>query len=302
MMRFTTSQLQTFVTVIEYGTFEAAADILQISPSAVSQRIKAMEELAGKVLLKRTNPVLPTGVGQAVLRIARQSEFLHAEMERELSGSQQGQSLAVAVNADSLATWFLGAVDRLAREDKIFCDVRREAEHHSSALLRSGEVLAAVTSRPEAIAGCSVEKLGVMRYRVVASEAYLGRYLPDWPQLTVEQLALGPVVEFDRKDFGLALARGLLLERFGSDLQGWEGSPTIYLPSSADYARAVLAGVAWGILPELQAREGLERGELVELVARPVELELFWQRWNISSPVLERLTQRVYEAYEEMSA
>lgn len=114
MMRFTTDQLHTFVTVIEYGTFDAAADILGISASAVSQRIKAMEQLAGRVLLKRTNPVAPTESGQSVLRIARQSEFLHGEMERELGGGGAAQSVAVAVNADSLATWFLTAVGELA--------------------------------------------------------------------------------------------------------------------------------------------------------------------------------------------
>lgn len=296
MMRFTTDQLQTFVTVIEYGTFDAAADILGVSASAISQRVKAMEQLAGRVLLKRTNPVAPTESGQSVLRIARQSEFLHAEMERELGGSEEGQSVAVAVNADSLATWFLSAVAELAAHDRIFCDVRREAEYHSSALLRSGEVMAALTSRPEPIAGCSVEKLGDIRYRVVASRDYLARYFPAYPQVTAEQLALAPVVEFDRKDFGLASARGLLLDRFAVEPDSWQSSPTIYLPSSPDYARAVLSGIAWGILPEVQALDALASGDLVELAPQSVVVPLYWQHWNISSPVLARLSERVYAA------
>ncbi|WP_237208417.1 LysR family transcriptional regulator ArgP [Rothia nasimurium] len=296
MIRFTTDQLQTFVTVIEYGTFDAAADILGVSASAISQRIKAMEQIAGRVLIKRTNPVAPTESGQSVLRIARQSEFLHAEMERELGGGGGGQNVAVAVNADSLATWFLSAVAELAAHDRIFCDVRREAEYHSSALLRSGEVMAALTSQPEPIAGCSVEKLGDIRYRVVASRDYLARYFPDYPQVTAEQLALAPVVEFDRKDFGLASARGLLLERFGVDPDLWSSSPTIYLPSSPDYARAVLDGIAWGILPEVQAHDALTSGDLVELATDPVDVPLYWQHWNLSSPVLTRLSERVYAA------
>lgn len=255
-----------------------------------------MEQLAGRVLLKRTNPVAPTESGQSVLRIARQSEFLHAEMERELGGSEEGQSVAVAVNADSLATWFLSAVAELAARDRIFCDVRREAEYHSSALLRSGEVMAALTSSPEPIAGCSVEKLGDIRYRVVASRDYLARYFPAYPQVTAEQLALAPVVEFDRKDFGLASARGLLLDRFAVEPDSWQSSPTIYLPSSPDYARAVLGGIAWGILPEVQALDALASGDLVELAPQPVDVPLYWQHWNISSPVLARLSERVYAA------
>ena len=149
MTRFSTDQLTTFATVIEYGTFDAAADILRVSPSAISQRIKAMEQIAGKVLLRRSNPVTPTDAGQSVLRIARQSEFLQQEMERELMGAGGFQSVSVAVNADSLATWFIDAVGTLSREDSIFCDLRREGEFHSSAMLRSGEVMAVITSKPE---------------------------------------------------------------------------------------------------------------------------------------------------------
>jgi len=144
MTRFTTDHLKTFVTVIEYGTFDAAADVLGVSPSAISQRVKTMEQLAGKVLLQRTNPVTPTASGQSVLRIARQSEFLQLELERELMGEGGFQTVSIALNADSLATWFLEAIRTLAQEDEIFCDLRREGEFHSSALLRTGEVMAGI--------------------------------------------------------------------------------------------------------------------------------------------------------------
>jgi len=184
MTRFTTDHLKTFVTVIEYGTFDAAADVLGVSPSAISQRVKTMEQLAGKVLLQRTNPVTPTASGQSVLRIARQSEFLQLELERELMGEGGFQTVSIALNADSLATWFLEAIRTLAQEDEIFCDLRREGEFHSSALLRTGEVMAAITSQPGKIPGCSVDYLGVARYWCVASPAYVDRYLPGFPAKT----------------------------------------------------------------------------------------------------------------------
>ncbi len=300
MLRFTTDQLQTFVTVIEYGTFDAAADVLGVSASAVSQRIKAMEQAAGRVLVRRTNPISPTESGENILRIARQSEFLQAELERELGTSSKGQSVAVAVNADSLATWFLQAVAQLAQEDKIFCDVRREGECHSSALLRSGEVVAALTSNPESIPGCSVEKLADVGYRVVASRSFVEHYFPSYPQVTAQQLAQAPVLEFDRKDVGLTSARQLILDRFQVEGE-WTAPPAIYLPSSPDYARAVLAGIAWGILPEAQCLEALESGELVELTERPVEVPLYWQHWNIDSPVLRRLGERVRSAIGQVA-
>ena len=298
MTRFSTDQVTTFATVIEYGTFDAAADMLRVSPSAVSQRIKAMEQIAGKVLLKRTNPVTPTDAGHSVLRIARQSEFLQQEMERELMGTGGFQSVSVAVNADSLATWFLDAVGTLSREDGIFCDLRREGEFHSSAMLRSGEVMAVITSQPEKIPGCSVEVLGVARYWCVATPEFVQRYLPGWPgRISREELNRAPVVEYDRKDFVQDVARALIEKDAGLDPEDiFTQSPTIYIPSSPDYARAVSTGIAWGLIPEAQCAAELAAGTLIKLSGTPVEFPLYWQRWNINSPIMETVTRRVHEA------
>ena len=257
-----------------------------------------MEQIAGKVLLRRSNPVTPTDAGQSVLRIARQSEFLQQEMERELMGAGGFQSVSVAVNADSLATWFLDAVGTLSREDSIFCDLRREGEFHSSAMLRSGEVMAVITSKPEKIPGCSVETLGVARYWCVATPDYVRRYLLGWPKrVSREELNQAPVVEYDRKDFVQDVARVLIEQEVGLEAEEtFTQSPTIYIPSSPDYARAVSAGIAWGLIPEAQCAEELASGHLVKLAATPVEFPLYWQRWNINSPVMETVTRRVHEA------
>lgn len=298
MTRFTADQLHTFVTVIEYGTFEAAADILRISASAVSQRIKAMEQTAGRVLLRRSNPVSPTATGEVVLRVARQSEYLAAELERELGDEAGDQTVSIAINADSLAIWFLDVVKHLAAEDRIFCDLRREGEFHTSALLRSGEVMAAVTSQPEPIPGCVVERLGDARYWVVASRTFVDTYLPDVLQgkMTAEQLNSAPVVEYDRKDVAHSMARGVLERAYG--LEQGDVSPSIYIPSSPDYARAVIEGIGWGIVPQEQCAEGLANGQLVKLASEPVDIPMYWQRWNINSRVMERVTERVRGAMD----
>ena len=297
MTRFTTDHLKTFVTVIEYGTFDAAADVLGVSPSAISQRVKTMEQLAGKVLLQRTNPVTPTASGQSVLRIARQSEFLQLELERELMGEGGFQTVSIALNADSLATWFLEAIRTLAQEDEIFCDLRREGEFHSSALLRTGEVMAAITSQPGKITGCSVDYLGVARYWCVASPAYVDRYLPGFPAKTTrDDLNRAPVVEYDRKDFVQDAARALIEEDLKLSRAEFEQSPTLYIPSSPDYAQAVYEGIAWGLLPEAQCSEYFAAQTLVKLAQKPVEFPLYWQHWNINSPVLEKVSRRVADA------
>jgi len=208
------------------------------------------------------------------------------------------QTVSIALNADSLATWFLEAVRMLAHEDEIFCDLRREGEFHSSALLRSGEVMAAITSRPGKIPGCSVDYLGMARYWCVAAPEYMSRYLPGFPSTTTrEELNRAPVVEYDRKDFVQEAARVLIEEdmKLPPSLEP-EQSPTIYIPSSPDYARAVYEGVAWGLLPQAQCSEHFATNTLVKLSTKPVEFPLYWQHWNINSPVLETVSRRVAEA------
>ena len=158
--------------------------------------------------------------------------------------------------------------------------------------------MAVITSKPEKIPGCSVETLGVARYWCVATPDYVQRYLPGWPKrVSREELNRAPVVEYDRKDFVQDVARALIEQEVGLEAEEtFTQSPTIYIPSSPDYARAVSAGIAWGLIPEAQCAEELASGNLVKLAATPVEFPLYWQRWNINSPVMETVTRRVHEA------
>lgn len=158
--------------------------------------------------------------------------------------------------------------------------------------------MAVITSKPEKIPGCSVETLGVARYWCVATPDYVQRYLPGWPSITShEELNRAPVVEYDRKDFVQDVARALIEKEVGLEAEEtFIQSPTIYIPSSPDYARAVSSGIAWGLIPEAQCAEELAIGHLMKLAATPVEFPLYWQRWNINSPVMETVTRRVHEA------
>ncbi|MFE1165851.1 LysR family transcriptional regulator ArgP [Nocardiopsis sp. NPDC058789] len=282
-MPFQFDHLRTLTALVEEGTFEAAARRLHVTSSAVSQRVRAMEQAAGQVLVRRTNPVLPTEAGDAVLRHARQVLLLDQEVRSELRsvGHERGHArVPLAVNADSLSTWFLealppglGAVFELHRED----------EEHTTGLLRSGAVMAAVTSTPEAVQGCSVEPLGSLRYQAVCAPDFAERFGATDPR----RLPDAPMVNFDRKDD--------LQDRFLRDLTGGGSrGPTHYVPASEDFARAVLLGWGWGVIPEQQCAEGLASGALVPLAPElPVEVRLYWQRWNLRSPLLDEVTRHV---------
>ena len=154
-----------------------------VTPSAVSQRLKAMEDAAGQILLQRTNPVRPTPAGEAVLRFARQVRQLEWDALRELGDGGDGPTapIPLVVNADSLSTWFLPALASLPPDAGACFELHREDEQHSTQLLRTGTVMAAVTATPEPVQGCSVEPLGALRYHAVASPGYVRRWWPDGP-------------------------------------------------------------------------------------------------------------------------
>src|SRR4051795_12695353 len=172
------AQLRALDATIRAGTLEAAARALHVTPSAISQRLKALETATGRVLLVRTKPVQVTESGRSVLRLARQVALLAADAARELTGTER-LALPIAVNADSMATWVLPALAPLAGEFAF--DLHRADQEHTSALLRAGTVMAAITTEAEPVPGCTATRLGAMRYRPVAAPAFARRWFPDGP-------------------------------------------------------------------------------------------------------------------------
>ncbi|GAA2608708.1 LysR family transcriptional regulator ArgP [Streptomyces axinellae] len=290
-------QVRTLLAVVDEGTFDAAATALHLTPSAVSQRVKALESRTGRVLLTRTKPVRPTASGQAVVRFARQVAQLERDARAELgaSGPDEPAPVPVAVNADSLATWFLPALTRLPEDLRLCFELRREDEFHSTALLREGVVMAAVTSSAEPVAGCSVRRLGRMRYLPVAAPGFVERHLPGWPRAPLARLLpRAPVVVFDRRDS--------LQDQFVRELTGGRGAGPRrqYVPTSEGFAEAVEAGMGWGLVPEPQAGPRLRAGTYTLLTPeRGKDVPLFWQQWKLDSAPLAATTEAVLAAAAE---
>ncbi|MEV8092168.1 LysR family transcriptional regulator ArgP [Streptomyces nigra] len=288
-------QVRTLLAVVDEGTFDAAAAALHVTPSAVSQRVKALEQRTGRVLLVRTKPVRPTESGQVVVRFARQLARLERDARAELGmdGTAEATRVSIAVNADSLATWFLPALTRVREEPPLCFELRREDESRTATLLREGLVMAAVTSSAEPVAGCSVRALGRMRYLAAASPAFTERYLTG---PLAQALARAPVMTFDRSDdLQDAFVRGL------RDGGAAHAGPTRHrMPTSEGFLTAVLAGLGWGLIPEVQAEPLVAEGRLVSLAPdRPVDVPLYWQQWKLHSPALVTVTEAVLDAARE---
>lgn len=283
-------QLRALLAVVDEGTFEAAADELQVSPSAVSQRIKALEAGVGNVVVRRTVPCTPTEAGAVLLRMARQVALLEAETMDALGAGDPGQAaLPLAVNADSLATWFRPVLREAAGWPDTILRLRLEDEEHTSDLLRRGDVVGAVTAAPRAVAGCRTEKLGTIRYQPVASRALLDRFTRERDGERVVAWDRMPVLRYGPKD---DMQNRFLRARGIEQLP-----PSHQIPSSEAYLEAARAGLGWGLVPEVQMGPALEDGPLQIVVPRGHrDVPLFWQVWKLGSPRIERLTAAVHRA------
>lgn len=286
MSRIPFELAETLAAVVDEGTLDAAARRLHVTPSAVSQRIKALEEQLGRVVLVRSKPVRATDAGTAVIRLARQAALLEHDTLAALGEDPADggrTSVPLAVNADSLATWFLAPLARLSVQHPVVFDLHRDDQDFTAGLLESGTVMGAVTSRATPVAGCRVSVLGAMRYEAVATPEFVSRWL-DAP--LTEALVAAPLVDFDRRDD---------IQSAWLTAQGIEPArpPRHYVPASNDFATAVRLGLGWAMLPRFQSHDAIERGELVVLGGPPVDVTLHWQQWNLRSPLLDAIADEI---------
>lgn len=273
-------QLAALAAAVEFGSFDAAAEHLSVTPSAISQRVKALEQRVGQVLVLREKPCVATSAGTPLLRLAAQLTLLESEALAEIRGGSPGlPRIALAVNADSMATWFTEVFERLP---DVLYDVRIEDQDHSARLLREGVVMGAVTTERVAVSGCRVQPLGVMRYLPVASAEYVRSYLPDG--LTAEAAARAPSLAWNRAD---ALQDQLLRKVFRRPIR----RPIHYVPTAEGFGAAVRAGLGWGMYPQQLIDESF-----VAIADQHLDVPLYWQCWKLDSATVARVTDAVRAA------
>lgn len=274
--------LQALAAVLRAGSFERAARQLHITPSAVSQRIRALEERVGGVLLVRSIPVEPTPEGARLYRHFQQIEMLEGDLRQDLVALNEtevsARSIPVALNADSLATWGIAALaDFHARSQGMTLAVQLDDQDHTREWLRNGTVCGAVTTAAEPVGGCLVEPLGVMVYHAVASPALHERCFAGRP--LAEALAEAPMLVFNQKD--------QMQHRFLADLTGRDDlhpPQQWWIPSTQAFLDATRAGLGWGLQPEPLVATELATGALVDLCpGRVVRMPLYWQSWRLDA-------------------
>ncbi len=283
------AQLAALAAVHRRGSFDLAAASLHVTRSAISQRIKALEEAAGTLLIRRGQPCQATEAGLRLIRHHDEIALLEQGLATDLPQLSQGPAtLRIAVNADSLATWVIPA---LARVPDVLFDLVIDDQDVSQDWLRRGEVVAAITALAPPPPGCDAFPLGALRYRATASPGYLARHMPQG--LTAAALATAPALRFSDKD--------QLQERWVNAVTGSAparaGLPCHRLASSQGFVDACLAGLGWGLNPEALVQDHLSAGRLVELrPGQPLDVALCWQVTRLAAPALAPLTRAIRAA------
>ncbi|SBV35651.1 conserved hypothetical protein [uncultured Stenotrophomonas sp.] len=292
-MRIDHAQLRALAAVIREGSFERAALALSVTASAVSQRIKALEDRIGKLLVRRTSPCEATAEGQVLVQLAEQTALLERDAFERIGVADAElprASIPVAVNHDSMETWFPEAALAFAQVSSTTLDLHTEDQDHTAALLRQGAVLGAVTTLSEPVQGCQIHALGSIRYAATCTPAFHARHFARG--VTAQALAQAPVLVFNRKDD----MQARYAQRLAGSAQPLD-APTWWIPSTRAFVHANLGGLGWTMNPLPLVRRHLESGRLVYVKARAWEdVPLYWQHWKGEVASMAQLTRAILQA------
>ena len=192
--------IESLAMVAREGGFDKAARVLHITQSAVSQRVKLLEEITGQVLITRTTPPQATTAGQKLLKHYLQVKLLEDDLTGEIDGSTNKgfTSIAAGINADSLALWFLAAIQPFLLEEKLLLDIRVSDQEQTHRLLKDGEVMGCISTLEQPMQGCRIDYLGRMNYRMMAAPEFAFQRFPNG--LNMEDVLRAPAIIFDRQD------------------------------------------------------------------------------------------------------
>ncbi len=279
--------LAALAAVVEQAGFDRAAQALGLSQSAVSQRIKLLEARLGQPVLLRAAPPQPTEVGRRLLNHVQQVRLLERDLQGEvpeLDENRMPERLRIALNADSLSTWWAEAVAPFCTAHGVVLDHVLEDQAVGLKRMRAGEVAACVCALERPLAGARSQFLGAMRYRALASPAFIARHLSDDPP--AEALLRAPAIVFGPDD--------QLQHRYLASL-GLSGAFSHHLcPSSEGFVRLLQSDLGWGLVPELQVRTELASGALVDVFrGKPIDVPLYWHHWRNGGELLAELTRQL---------
>ena len=289
--------IEAYAAVIQEEGFEKASRKLNLTQSAISQRVKLLEEQFGQILLLRITPPQPTVFGKKILFLYNQVAHLEDDLHRSCQETDEHSysSLPIGINADTLATWFFQAAKPFLQENKVVLDLLVDDQDETHRFLRDGKVLGCVSTRKSSIQGCRVFYLGDVEYSLFCSIAFKQKWFSEG--LTREAVRRAPMITFNRKD---RLNIKILTKILGNPPADFS---TYYVPSSELFMDFIHNGIAYGAMPDQQSSSAVRQGLIYELTpdAREV-VSLYWHCWNIESKLLQEFSLQLQQGFGKIAA
>ena len=282
--------IEAMAEVVRQGGFEKAAARMCLTQSAVSQRVRQLEEQVGQILLTRSVPPAVTDAGKWFLAHYLQVRHLEEDLANrtDFGWDEKPVTLSVGVNADSLATWFPKAVAPMLKDGKILLDIRVDDQEQTHKLLKNGTVCGCISILDRAIQGCRIFEIGTMAYQLLCTKDFTRRWFPSG--VTLEALSKAPAIVFNQKDELHDKALKIVFPTVPKDI------PATYVPSSETFVDFIAMGLGYGVVPLAQGGHLMEKGILIPLIdGLTIDIQLFWHCWNLKSPLIESFTQALLQ-------
>lgn len=272
--------IEALYTVQKLQNFELAAKKLFITQSAVSQRIKGLEDYYGEPVLIRTLPYRPTKLGRQLIAHYKKISLLEEELDEELRAIKVTPVISIAINRDSLETWFLDVIEGEVFRDVIL-DIIADDQELTLNYLKNGTVSACLSTSENEILGGKAAFLGNMQYVLVASPDFVKRYFSS--KDPVKNLQNAPALKFDQNDY--------LHERYLEKYFSINGTELKYnvVPSVKGFKKFALLGYGYALIPKIDILQELKQKKLIQLFPdKTWNIPLYWHYWAVQSKLYQK--------------
>ena len=155
--------LRTIKAIHEAGGLGRAADLLNMTQSALSHQIKGLEDQAGvELFVRRSKPLKLSAAGMRLLRAAERILPEVSALEAEFSGLREGKSgrLHIAIECHACFEWLFPVLEAFRKTwGDVDVDIRPGLAFDALPALMKEEVDLVVSSDPEDLPGISFEPL-----------------------------------------------------------------------------------------------------------------------------------------------
>lgn len=284
--------IEALYTVLEMQSFEAAAKKLFITQSAISQRIKGLEAQYGEPMLIRTLPYVPTKIGCYLIGHFKQISLLEEALKHHL-GSKRKLHISIALNRDSLETWFLDLIEDSTLLKDVILEVIADDQELTIDYLKRGLVSACLSTSHQETLGCKTTFLGNMEYLLVASPKFFKEYF--FKAKFENCLLQAPAIKFDRNDH--------LHKRYLEKFFGLSDDEVNYqiVPSVKGFKKYVLLGYGYALIPRIDIVGELKSKKLVQIHDKTWKIPMYWHHWSIkleayhkfNTDIIKKVTEKL---------